>query len=205
VKRVFVETNFLVGMARPLQEERASRLAHRSGRDVTLYVPWCSVTEARRTLLRVIDDDLGFDQTMLKFAVRALLPIGDHPAIATIDAFAKRAREARRVAKAGADAAIDALVRTMEIIPPSPDVVGETLRIWAVKNLPPFDEMVLGAVLAKAAELHRNGERELFFCNLNKNDFSPHDRGSVAITRPSLEAEYAKYGVTYLSSFDVPA
>ena len=112
--------------------------------------------------------------------------------------------QARRVAKAAADATIDALVRDMLIIPPSPDVVAETLRIWTVKNLPPFDEMVLGAVVAKAAELHRNGEREIFFCNLNKSDFSPHDRGGMAIARPNLEAEYARCGLIYLSSFDVP-
>jgi hypothetical protein len=73
-----------------------------------------------------------------------------------------------------------------------------------VKNLPPFDEMALGAVVAKAAELHRSGERELFFCNLNKSDFSPYDRGGMAITRPNLEAEYARCGLTYLASFDVP-
>ena len=70
--------------------------------------------------------------------------------------------------------------------------------------LPPFDEMVLGAVVAKAVDLHRNGERELFFCNLNKSDFSPLDSGGMAITRPNLEGEYARCGLTYLSSFDVP-
>ena len=88
--------------------------------------------------------------------------------------------------------------------PPSTDVVAETLRIWTVKSLPPFDEMVLGAVVARSAELYRQGEREIFFCNLNKSDFSPHDSGGMAITRPNLEAEYARCGLKYLSSFDVP-
>lgn len=205
MKHVFVETNFLIALARPLQEATAARLAQRSGRDVTFHVPWCSVTEARRTLARIIDDDLGFDQAMMKFALRELRPPGDVAALAALNDLAKKSREARRVAKAGVDSTIDAVGRTMQIIPPSPEVVAETLRIWTVKNLPPFDEMVLGAVLARAAELHRNGERELFFCNLNKSDFSPHDRGGTAVTRPNLEAEYARCGLTYLSSFDVPA
>lgn len=205
MKHVFIETNFLIGAGRPCPQDAAERLLRRNGRDVTLHVPWCSVTEARRTLHRVIDDDLGFEQAMLKFAVRELLPAGDRATLATLNAFAARARETRREAKAGADATIDALLRGMQIIPPSPDVIAETLRIWTVKNLPPFDEMVLGAVVAKAAELHRNGERELFFCNLNKSDFSPHDRGGGVIARPNLDAEYARCGLTYLSSFDVPS
>lgn len=71
--------------------------------------------------------------------------------------------------------------------------------------LPPFDEMVLGAVVAKSAELYRGGEREIYFCNLNKSDFSPYDGGGMAITRPSIEAEYARCGLKYLASFDVPA
>lgn len=204
MKHIFIETNFLIGVARPCPQDTAEQLLRRNGHDVTLYIPWCSITEARRTLQRVIDDDLGFDQAMLKFAVRELLPAGDHAVHATLQDFARRAREARRVAKAGANATIDALVRTMQTIQPSPDVVAETMRIWTVKMLPPFDEMVLGAVVAKAAELHRNGEREIFFCNLNKSDFSPLDSGGRAITRPSLDAEYARCGITYLSSFDVP-
>ena len=92
----------------------------------------------------------------------------------------------------------------MQVIPPSSDVVAETLRVWAVKMLPPFDEMALGTVIAKAAALHRSGEREIFFCNLNKSDFSPFDSGGMAVTRPNLAAEYARCGLTYLSSFDVP-
>lgn len=205
MKHVFVETNFLIGVARPCPQEAAERLLRRNGNDVTLYIPWCSATEARRTIHHIIDDDLGFDQAMLKFAVRELLPAGDHATLGALNAFAKRAREARRVAKAAADSTIDGLVRHMQIIPPSPDVVAETLRIWTVKNLPPFDEMVLGAVVAKAAELHGSGEREIYFCNLNKSDFSPHDRGGMAIARPNLGAEYARCGLTYLASFDVPS
>ncbi len=204
MKHVLVETNFLVGVVRPFPQATAEKLLRRNGSDVTVHVPWCSVTETRRTIHRIIDDDLGFDQSMSKFAVRELLPAADHVGLATLDAFAKRVRDARRVAKASADSRIDALATALRVIPPSPDVIAETLRIWRVKKLPPFDEMILGAVMAKAVELHRNGEREIFFCNLNKSDFSPHDRGGGAVTRPNLEAEYARCGLTYLASFDVP-
>lgn len=206
MKQVFVETNFLVGAARPSPDDTAERLLGRVGHDVTLWVPWCAVTEARRTLQRgVIDDDLGFEQAMLKFAVRERLPSHDPEAHAMLQRFAKRARDARREAKGTTDARLDQVVARLKVIPPSPAVVGETLRIWQAKLLPPFDEMILGAVIAKAAELHRAGERELFFCNLNKSDFSPRDRGGSGVTKPNLEAEYARVGLTYKDSFDVPA
>lgn len=99
--------------------------------------------------------------------------------------------------------AIAAVAGNLKVIPPSVTVISETLRIFTVKTLKPFDEMVLGAILAKAGELHAAGERELYFCNLNKNDFSPVD-GAGQVSRPSLHAEYKKYGLTYKSSFDVP-
>lgn len=204
MKHVFVETNFLLEVVRPCPQAAAEKLLRRNGSDVILYIPWCSVTEARRTVHRVIDDDLGFDQAMMKFAMREFLPAGDRTSLAVLNSFAKRAREARRVAKSATDAVITGHANNMSVIEPSPRVIAETLRIWTVKKLPPFDEMVLGAVVARAAELHDNGERDLFFCNLNKNDFSPLDGGGMAISRPNLEAEYARCGLNYLSSFDVP-
>lgn len=106
--------------------------------------------------------------------------------------------------KGTVDARIDEIVTRMQVIPPSPEAVTETLRMWQVKLLHPFDEMIPGSVLTKATELHRQGERELYFCNLNKSDFSPLDRGGNGVTRPNLAAEYARCGLTYLDSFEVP-
>lgn len=207
MKQVFVEMNFLIGAARPCPDETAEQLLERSGRDVVLWVPWCAVTEARRTLQRgILDDDLGFEKAMLKFAVRAGLPRQDRETHQTLQRFAKQVRDARRVAKGSTDARLDEAVARMEVIPPSPGAVNETLRIWQTKLLPPFDEMILGSVLAKAAELHSaDATRDLYFCNLNKSDFSPLDRGGAGVTRPSLEAAYARCGLRYLDSFEVPA
>jgi hypothetical protein len=55
----------------------------------------------------------------------------------------------------------------------------------------------MGAVLVKAEELHHRGEGELFFCNLNKNDFDPDNK-------PTLAAEYQRLGIRYQSSFKIP-
>lgn len=204
MKHVFVETNFLIEVARPCPDEAALRLLNRHHVDLLLYVPWCSLTEARRTLERVVDDDLNFEKAMLKFARHERLADHDRDAMGTLQKFAARAREVRRVAKAGIDSNVDQLAHRLEVIPPSPDIVAETLRIWTAKRLPPFDEMVLGAVVAAAFALYQRGERKLFFCNLNKSDFSPADRSNATISRPDLEAEYRRCGLTYLPSFDVP-
>lgn len=203
MKQVFVETNFLIEASRPCPKEPAKRLLERSGADVTLWIPWCAITEARRTLQRVVDDDLGFEKAMLKFAVHEQLPLQSPNEHALLHRFAKRVRDARREAKATTDACLDQVVARMKVIPPSPNAVEETLRIWQSKLLPPFDEMILGSVLAKAAELY-DGMNELFFCNLNKSDFSPLDRGGNSVTRPNLGAEYARCGLVYLDSFEVP-
>lgn len=204
MKHVFVETNFLLGVARPCPEKAAVKLLSRHGKDLTLYVPWCSLPEAKRTLQRIIDDDLGYAESMSQFAVLTLKPSGELKLLGELTNFAKRVRAARRLAKAEIEATVDGIAKSMEVISPSAAAVDETLRIWKVKELPPFDEMILGAVLAKAAELYQQGEREIYFCNLNKSDFSPYDKGGMAISRPTLDVEYGRCGISYLSSFDVP-
>lgn len=203
MKHVFVETNFLIAVARPLPHPRAEKLLADSRRGVVaLHIPWCAVTEARRTMQRIINDDLGFDTEMLGFARKELFP-ADKAKFAIVQELAATVKAARRLALADLNSKIDAVVADMRIIPPSAEAVNQTLSIWTIKSLPPFDEMVLGTVLAKAIELCQAGERELFFCNLNKSDFSPEDKGGLAITRPELTAAYAACGLTYKPSFDV--
>jgi hypothetical protein len=73
MKHVFVETNFLVELVRPFPARAAEQLVARNGADVTLYAPWVSVVEAKRTLDRVINEDLGFGDAMMKYAVREYL------------------------------------------------------------------------------------------------------------------------------------
>jgi hypothetical protein len=63
-----------------------------------------------------------------------------------------------------------------------------------VKSLKPFDEMVLGAVLAKATELHAANERDLHFCNLDTDLASKH---------PPLLKEYESCGLAIHQDFRV--
>ena len=86
-------------------------------------------------------------------------------------------------------------VARMERIDPSPSVIARTLQVFKVKSLKPFDEMVLGAVLAKATELYAANERDLHFCELD---------GDLASQHPPLIAEYQSCGLTVRRDFRVP-
>lgn len=194
MKHVFVETNFLVDLLRPFPGADAHTLFKRNQiGDVRLYLPWCVRAEAKRTLRRVINEDLGFTVNMIKF-VSARWP---HER----DLFDRR--EIHKVKKLAEKDRIDALrtldirlqdaIAQMTVIEPSPAVVENTLRVFDVKVLKPFDEMVLGAVLAKATELHAVGERDLTFCEPDL-DFSGM----------ALASEYAACGLTIRDDFDVP-
>jgi hypothetical protein len=191
---VFVETNFLVEILRPFPGPDALALSRRG--DVTIHVPWVSVSEAKRTLARVINEDLGFDSPLAQLAA-AEFRAGDLDAQAkpVVDAMVQRLKARRAEALRTAVTRVDEAVGRMRVIAPSIAVVDRTLGLYPIKSLPPFDEMVLGAVLARADALGGSGGRPMYFCNLNKRDFD----------NASLRAEYERVGLTYSASFKLPA
>lgn len=199
VKHVFVETNFLIDALRPFPTKDAERLLARHGNDVNLYVPWCSVTEAKRTLDRIIREDLAFVEGSGRFLGRLQKQHqGKAPIDATaVETYLQMARDLRLNALNSLISRVDDLARRVQVISPSTAVVSRTLSVFPVKSLEPFDEMVLGAVLTRAGELHASGITELYFCNLNTSDFKPTSGNK-------LGTEYAAVGLQYLDSFKVP-
>lgn len=193
MKHVFVETNFLVSVLRPFPDDDALALLARN--DLRLYIPWCCQAEASRTLRDVIKEDLGFTRSMMEFVVRRWTADQTLFVKPEIDKVKSLADEDRGEALATLDQRIARAVAGMARIDPSPDVVARTLRVFSVKALKPFDEMVLGAVLAKADELFAAGERDLVFCELD---------GDLASQHPPLVSEYAACGLTVLHDFEVP-
>ncbi|KYF50045.1 hypothetical protein BE08_11935 [Sorangium cellulosum] len=201
MNHVFVETNFFIDVLRPFPITEAQRLLGRHGTDLQLYVPWCSITEAKRTIERIIREDLAFVDGAGRFYRRLNDQYRGSPSrpvdLTQIRGFIDMARTVRRDALFNLVAQVDGLAARLDVIPPSPAVIQRTLKIFPVKSLPPFDEMVLGAVLAHAEMLHARGETELFFCNLNAKDFAP-------TTGNELDNAYAAAGLRYLDSFQVP-
>lgn len=84
MKHVFVETNFLVDPLRPFPSKDAGALfARNDGVDLRLYIPWRSQSEAWRTLSdRIVREDPGFTDAMMKFAVRRWLASQHPPLVA---------------------------------------------------------------------------------------------------------------------------
>jgi hypothetical protein len=195
VKHVFVETNFFIDVLRPFPKREAEWLLTRHGVDVTLHVPWCSITEAKRTLKRIILEDLGFADGAGRLHRRLQEQQRDDRR--AVQDFIKAARELRREALYDFVLRIDGLAARLSVIAPSPAVVERTMAIFPVKSLPPFDEMVLGAVLTHAGELHAGGAKDLFFCDLNTKDFEPGGENDLANA-------YAGVALQYLDSFNVP-
>jgi hypothetical protein len=198
LKHVFVETNFIIELVRPLPGPDAEKLFARQGADVRLHLPWASVVEAKRTLDRIIREDLGFDDSMQRFGVRRFRAGSlSQDEKKVLDHFATIAKAARETALKSIGSDVDAKVAKMELIEPTKGVITKTLSIYPIKSLPPFDEMIMGAVLTKAYDLLQSGETDLYFCNLNKKDFDPTNRSQ-------LEAEYKACGLKYLPTFKVP-
>lgn len=199
MKHVFVETNFFVDVLRPFPKPEAELLLNRHGVDVTLYVPWCSIVEAKRTIERIIREDLAFADDAGRFSRQLQTQHRGNPPVdlTQVGDFIALARTMRREALFNFVGRVDGLAGQLTLIPPSHAVVQRTLEMFPIKSLPPFDEMVLGAVLAHAETLHARGETELFFCNLNTKDFEP-------TTGNNLTNAYAASGLRYLDSFRVP-
>ncbi len=199
MKHVFVETNFLVDLLRPLSRSDATDLFARNSGGIRLYLPWVSVNEAKRTITsKIVYEDLGFADRLKQFGVKLLNSRKiTHTDMGPIQTLEQLVKQERTSALASVISDVDDAVSKMTVIQPSLGVVAKTVSLFPVKSLPPFDEMVLGAVLFEAAALHARGESALYFCNKNSKDFAPKP-GNL------LGKEYAACGLTYKDDFVVP-
>ncbi len=171
----------------------------RNGGDVAIHIPWVSLTEAKRTIeTRIIREDIGFSDNLQRFSVRILrdntLSLED---MRSIQKVVKRLKlDTSRLIKEVSQSLAD-VAKNISVIPPSQGVVDKTMTLYPVKALPPFDEMVLGAVLHQAEWLKTAGHTEVYFCNKNTKDFAP-------TTGNQLATIYAQHNIHYLNTFEVP-
>lgn len=197
--RVYVETNFVIDLLRPFPKEGATELfaRHRNG-ELTLLVPWCSIKEAQRTLERVIRTDLGFDDVAGK-AWAQIFRTNPDVWRARGASVQKYIEEVRRLSAEAWDTSEDRLAnfaKQVHVIPPSERAIDFTLKLKRKKELKPFDEAILGCVLADAEMSRAIDSNRYFFCNLDKDLRPTADNG--------LQAEYEEVGLTHLSNFEVP-
>ena len=199
MKQVLVETNLLVDLLRPLPSPEATLLYARNGSDIAIHLPWVSLAEAKRTIEnRIIREDIGFADNLHQVSMQLLR---DHTLSTTdmtaIQKIVRRLKSDTTLMFQGVSQKLSPIAATITVIPPSQGVVDQTMALYPVKTLPPFDEMVLGAVLHQAAQLKASGHTDIFFCNKNTRDFAP-------TTSNQLGPLYAQHNIRYLNSFVVP-
>lgn len=193
-KHVIVETNFLVDLLRPFKSVEAENLLNQHGGNLYLYIPWCCQSEAVRTLERIPREDLGFGDSMLKLAQRLYLPSDPLKMIPfqelKTEADKKRTSDLNTIPQR-----IATVCQQICTIKPSPDVIAKTLSIFKTKLLAPFDEMVLGAVLAQTEDLKKiDPTCKVYFASLNSKDFGTE----------ILLSEYKKVDLEYNKTFSIP-
>ncbi|HEY1537230.1 MAG TPA: hypothetical protein VGF76_24585, partial [Polyangiaceae bacterium] len=154
MKHVYVETNFIIELLRPFAAKGATDLRARHGQDLVLHVPWCSTTEAKRTLDRIVNEDLGFVDNAGRFLAKLGAAAGrpDRTMQQETTKFVKLAREARRDGLYNYLERLESFAKSIDVIAPSPLATERTVEVFRRKLLNPFDEMVLGLVLAEAEQ-----------------------------------------------------
>lgn len=198
MKRIYVETNFLVDFLRPLPRRDAERLYARIDSEFVLTVPWCSLKETERTLDRIIREDLGFHDQVGRFKAqlnRASEKISAEENRA-IDMLLLETKNQKKVALKSIQSDLEAFVERIDVIAPTRRAAELAIATNRQKRLNPFDEMMLGCVLADAEERKSAGESSFFFCDKDK-DFDPSAENG-------LLQEYQSRGISYLSHFKVP-
>ncbi len=197
MKQVLVETNFLIEVTRPAPGRAARSLLARARQgQLQLHLPWCSISEARRTLPAKIKEDLDFHAQLERMAGLRWTDEGPFPEKSAIDSFVVYLTGRFQDAMGRCNASIDAVAADCRRIDPTQDVLNRLLAVYPVKSQKPFDEMVLAAVLQRASELRARGEQEIVFCNVNKQDFSPSKD-------PVLRDSYLRCGIQFQDNFVV--
>ncbi|MEW6777518.1 MAG: hypothetical protein AB1405_14570 [Bdellovibrionota bacterium] len=196
-KHVFVETNFLVDILRPVPGPDAESLYGRhKSRGLVLHVPWCCASEALRTLQRIIDEDLGFDDKLMRFVVAEYKKDPENFDKAPFDKLRQQLKDAKTEALKSLPRRLDQVMASVELIEPSRAAVDRVIGLFKIKSLKPWDEMVAGCVLARMTEIRaKDATAQLYFCSLDKGYESGSD---------GWKAQFAALKCIIQSDFDVP-
>lgn len=195
--RVYVETNFLVDLLRPREMRAAEKLFARHGGDVTLAIPWCSFSEAKRVLERVIREDLAFRSAAGRFM--KILRGRDAALAAQVQApvnlFLQAASETFDEKLAAYVSELGRLAARLVVLEPSPRATEIAVDVNRRKALKPFDEMILASVLADA-EVQAAGT-PMCFCSKDTKGFAPTPSNG-------LTDVYHAAGLSFLPDFLIP-
>jgi predicted nucleic acid-binding protein len=180
MKHVFVETNWVVGVASPVHHRvpDALDLLERAGRgELQLHLPSICITEARRTI------PTRFQPRHEADAIRKFLSSPRPGSITDTDAQTVRRvlsmyeQQVKRELKQ-LEETLQSLLKQpgLEVFPLNERMLKYEVELSPLElGLHSFDHAVLASVLGRADELKAAGEAELAFCELD-SDLQPWDK-----------------------------
>ncbi len=214
MRHVFVETNWVVAYAAPehRQVPDARRLLTRAlAGEIRLHLPSICLTEGRETIRRRCQPRSEAD-ALRAYVTWALangrMTEADAAVVRrTLDAFEQKVRQ-ELTALPETLASLARQPDAIEIFPLNEDMLERAVSLGTTDlNLDPFDQAVLAAVLSRGGGLRDRGERDVCFCELDR-DLQPWDsQGGAKRTLIRLydEARVWVYGDFALQAPECPA
>jgi hypothetical protein len=175
VKHVFVETNWVVGVAAPAHhklEDAEDLLRRATAGEVRLHLPAVCLTEARFTIPRKFQPrtEAKAIRTFVAWAkdIGRLTASEDEVVRRAVDMFESSVRaELNALASFSENTSMAGCDRSASSVAPSE------------LDLEPFDQAILAAVLVRAEVLYAQGSADVFFCQRD-GDLRPWDRHGSA-------------------------
>ena len=189
---IFVETNWVVDCCAPAHNRvpAATDLLRRARNgDIQLHLPAICIAESRRPLSQKFQTRLEADR-IRRYVTWALgegrIRAGDADIVRTIIQQMENAvRDELRVME---DALRElAASPGVEMVNYDADMMGRAMEIgFRMPEIKPIDQAILACVIVRAQKLYRDGDREMFFCELD-SDLQPWDRDGQRIEKLATE------------------
>ncbi len=191
MRHVFVETNWVVDYCAPAHQRTLAAInlleAAKSG-TIQLHLPAPCLAEAR-SVIRTKFQPREADRLReyLKWAkvnrhVQAEAEETTRRVLDQFESLVKRDLDNLGVRLEGMKAE-----RGLHVFPLSADMLEQSVSLFEKLDLRPFDNSILAAILVRAHELGKEGEKDLAFCELD-GDLQPWDKKGN--TKPVLARLY---------------
>jgi len=200
MQHAFVETNFLFGVFRLPSERRPDALALWSrckAGGIKLYLPYVCLQEAKNLISvnlprRRWEDIQVFHRHCLDRGTVTwqFEEVSKLLEAATAEVNSTKARYKQDVNAFANDIGAGLLHGTNEVF----DFLEAMVLDYELGFI---DKLVLSTVLVKAADLNKNGERELYFLSTDSH-LKPMDK------KPKLQRYYTDAGLRFFQGFDIP-
>jgi hypothetical protein len=192
MRHVFIETNWVVDYCAPAHQRSLAAIrlleAANSGK-VELHLPAPCLAEARSAIrIKFQPKEANRLREYLKWAkanghVEAQMEEATRRVLDQFEGLVKRDLDNLEARLEGLKAE-----KGLDIFPMSADMLERSITLTTEKvDLRPYDNSILAAILARAHELIKEGEKDLAFCELD-GDLQPWDKNGN--TKPALTRLY---------------